>query len=52
MKWPAVEEVTAYRKQCQALINEVIDRNELVLPITKDSPWVNYMIKKFGLLYF
>ena len=41
MKWPTVEEVKDYREQCKALINEVIDRNELVLPITMDSPWVN-----------
>ena len=46
MKWPTIEEITDYRAKCKALINDVIDRNELVLPITMDSPWV-YNKKRF-----
>ncbi|WDD98562.1 5-histidylcysteine sulfoxide synthase [Thalassomonas actiniarum] len=42
--WPAVNEVTAYRKQVKALVEQLIDTMELSLPITKDSlAWVILM---------
>lgn len=37
--WPAVEEVTAYRQQVKAMINKVIQKAPLKLPIDWDNPW-------------
>ncbi len=42
--WPTLEECKTYRVKCRELVNEIIDRTELVLPITPQSPWV-YKIK-------
>lgn len=41
-KWPTVEEAKNYRLKCKDLINKIIDRTELVLPITNKSPWVTF----------
>lgn len=38
-EWPAVEEVTAYRDQVKAMINKVIQKAPLKLPIDWDNPW-------------
>ena len=37
--WPAVAEVTAYRQQVRAMINKVIQKAPLKLPINWDNPW-------------
>lgn len=37
--WPAVEEVKAYRQQVKAMINKVIQKAPLKLPIDWDNPW-------------
>lgn len=38
-EWPAVEEVKAYRQQVKAIINKVIKKAPLKLPIDWDNPW-------------
>lgn len=38
-EWPAVEEVKAYRQQVKAMINKVIKKAPLKLPINWDNPW-------------
>ena len=38
--WPSVEETRHFRSQCKELVNQVIDRTELILPVTDKSPWV------------
>lgn len=38
-EWPAVEEVTAARQQVKAMINRVIQKAPLKLPIDWGSPW-------------
>ncbi|MTI63281.1 5-histidylcysteine sulfoxide synthase [Methylophaga sp.] len=38
-QWPAVEEVTAYRQQVKAMINRVILKAPLKLPIDWENPW-------------
>ncbi|MCX4193079.1 5-histidylcysteine sulfoxide synthase [Methylophaga sp. OBS1] len=38
-EWPAVEEVTAYRQQVKAMINRVIQKAPLKLPIDWENPW-------------
>lgn len=38
-QWPAVEEVTAYRQQVKAMINRVIQKAPLKLPIDWENPW-------------
>jgi hypothetical protein len=40
-KWPTVQETKEYRLKLRNLINDVIDRTPLVLPVKWDSPWVN-----------
>ena len=40
VRWPSLDEVIQYRRQVRALIIDVIDRCELQLPITFDSPVV------------
>jgi len=37
--WPTLEETQAYRDKLYKVVNEVIDRLPLELPITEDSPW-------------
>ena len=37
--WPTVEETQVYRDSVYAVVNDVIDRLPLTLPITEDSPW-------------
>ncbi len=37
--WPAVAEVKAYRQQVKAMINKVIQKAPLKLPIGWDNPW-------------
>ncbi|KGM07216.1 hypothetical protein LP43_0825 [Methylophaga thiooxydans] len=37
--WPAVEEVKAYRQQVKTMINKVIQKAPLKLPIDWDNPW-------------
>lgn len=37
--WPTVEETQKYRDEVYALMNELIDRLPLELPITEASPW-------------
>ena len=46
-KWPTVEETRNYRKKVRELILKVIDRTELKLPITWDSPWVHIYLFLF-----
>jgi len=38
-QWPAVEEVTAYRQQVKSMINRVIQKAPLKLPIDWENPW-------------
>ena len=38
--WPTLKECRDFREKCKKLVNEIIDRTELKLPITRDSPWV------------
>jgi hypothetical protein len=40
-KWPTVQETKEYRLKLRNLINVVIDRTPLVLPVKWDSQWVN-----------
>ncbi len=42
--WPSVEETRIFRSQCKDLVNQVIDRTELILPVTDQSPWVNFYL--------
>jgi 5-histidylcysteine sulfoxide synthase/putative 4-mercaptohistidine N1-methyltranferase len=37
--WPAVDEVKTYRQQVKAMINKVIQKAPLKLPIGWDNPW-------------
>lgn len=37
--WPTVEEVKAYRQQVKAMINKVIQKAPLKLPIDWNNPW-------------
>ena len=37
--WPPVAEVTAYRQQVKAMINKVIQKAPLKLPIDWENPW-------------
>lgn len=37
--WPPVAEVTAYRQQVKVMINKVIQKAPLKLPIDWDNPW-------------
>lgn len=39
-RWPNVEDVKEFRLKTRELINKVIDRTPLELPVTWDSPWV------------
>jgi hypothetical protein len=38
--WPSVEEVMDYRRTVKNIIIKMIQDTPLVLPITKESPWV------------
>ena len=38
-EWPTLEETQNYRDKVYTLVNSVIDRLPLELPITEDSPW-------------
>ena len=38
--WPSVDDTREYRLRVRKLINHVIDRTPLVLPVTQQSPWV------------
>lgn len=43
-EWPSVDEVKLYREKVQALVNQLIDRMELTLPITQNSlAWIILM---------
>lgn len=42
--WPAVEEVKAYRKKVQAMVNKVIRQAPLKLPIDWENPWWSIMM--------
>jgi 5-histidylcysteine sulfoxide synthase/putative 4-mercaptohistidine N1-methyltranferase len=37
--WPSVEEVTAYRQQVKAVVNKIIQKSPLKLPIDWENPW-------------
>lgn len=37
--WPAVEEVRAYRRTMRRIVDELISKTPLTLPIGWDSPW-------------
>jgi len=37
--WPSVQETQDYRDKVYEVVNTVIDREPLELPITEDSPW-------------
>ncbi len=37
--WPTLEETQKYRDEVRKVINDLIDRLDLVLPITEESPW-------------
>lgn len=39
-RWPSVEETREFRSKVRELINKVIDRTPLELPVNWDSPWV------------
>ena len=38
--WPTVDDVIQFRRRVRELILDVIDRSELELPVTFDSPMV------------
>ena len=38
-RWPTVQETKEYRLKVRELINKVIDRTPLELPITQESKW-------------
>ena len=40
-KWPSVEETKQFRAKVRELINKVIDRTPLTLPVNWDHPWVS-----------
>lgn len=42
--WPAVDEVKAYRKKVQAMVNKVIRQAPLKLPIDWENPWWSIMM--------
>ncbi len=46
--WPSVKETKEYRIKCRNLINEVIDRTNLELPVTKNSPLVKNILNKLN----
>lgn len=48
--WPTVSETREYRLKVRDLINQVIDRTPLVLPVTQDSPWVSERLHIAALL--
>jgi hypothetical protein len=48
--WPTVAETKEYRLKCKNLINSIIDRTPLELPVTPESPWVFILEKK--IIYF
>ena len=51
-EWPTMKDVVEYRRQVRQQILKIIDDTPLILPITKDTPWViiNEMeINSFGL---
>ena len=39
-QWPALDDVIEYRRKVRHLILDVIEKTQLELPITMDSPWV------------
>ncbi len=39
-RWPSVEDVKDFRLKVRELINKVIDRTPLELPVNWNSPWV------------
>ena len=43
-KWPTVEETREYRLKVRKLINDLIDKTPLELPVTWDSQWVKNVI--------
>ena len=40
-KWPTVEETREYRLKVRKIINEMIEKTPLKLPIDMENPWVN-----------
>ncbi len=38
-EWPSTKETKEYRDKVYTLVNDVIDKLPLTLPITEDSPW-------------
>ena len=38
--WPTVPETREYRLKCRELINKIIDRTPLELPVTPENDWV------------
>ena len=46
-KWPTVKETKEYRRKVRILINEVIDRTPLELPVTMNSKWVSLSFSSF-----
>ena len=41
--WPSVSETREYRKRVRELINKVIDRVDIKLPVTWESPLVKLL---------
>ena len=39
-KWPTVEQTKQFRAKVRELINKVIDRTPLTLPVNWENPWV------------
>lgn len=39
-EWPGVSEVIEYRNKVRQVVNDVIDKAPLELPVKQDSPWV------------
>jgi hypothetical protein len=39
-KWPTVEQTKQFRAKVRELINKVIDRTPLTLPVNWKNPWV------------
>jgi len=46
-KWPTVEDTKEYRFKVRQIINEVIDKAPLQLPVDMESPWVSFTLVHF-----
>lgn len=50
-RWPTVEKTKQFRLKVRELINKVIDRTPLQLPVNWDHPWVLGIILRERMRY-